>query len=167
MLLEEQWPTDFAPGHDGKPRYEDVAAYCQAKGVEISPASLCRWYKRRQAVRLLQDKAEIVKNTMHELTDQNASETQKAAVELITAQAFNAVLDGDLNPKQIGDLARAIKDCASVAIQADRYIRDRIAEKAKAADVAITDLAARKKLDPETLKTIREQVYGIFTEDKK
>ena len=99
---------------------------------------------------------------MEGLADQSASETQKAAVELITAQAIDLILaDDNLTPKQISELAKSFKDCAYVSINADKYIRSQI--KAKTAEAAAN---TKKKLsaagvDRKLIQSIIDEHLGV------
>jgi len=164
MVVDGQWPPDYDTDRAGKPRYEDLAAYCLQQGYTISESAIGRWAQPLLVLSMMKQKGTIVRNVMATLGDQTASETQKAAVELITAQAIEVILAQDtLTPKQISELAKTFKDCAYVSITADKYIHEQISAKAKAADQQITAIADKKKIDPETLKIIREQVYGIVS----
>jgi hypothetical protein len=163
MVVDGQWPEDFETDRVGKPRYEDLAAYCVQKGHNISESAIGRWAQPFVVLAMMKHKGVIVRNIMTTLDDQTPSETQKAVVELITAQAIELAISNDLTPKQISELAKTCKDCAYVSITADKYLQDRTAARAKAADERITEIAAKKKLDPETLRIIREQVYGIVS----
>ena len=164
MVVDGQWPPDFIADHEGKPHYEDLVAYCSHRGQPVSLSAIGRWAKNLLALAMMKQKGAIVRNVMATLGDQTASETQKAAVELITAQAIDVILSQDsLTPKQISELAKTFKDCAYVSITADKYIREQVSARAKAADKEITAIAGKKKIDPETLRVIREQVYGIVS----
>jgi len=68
---------------------------------------------------------------------------------------------GDLTA--ISMISGAIRDCTQVALKADQYIRSQIADRAKAADQKITEIVTKKQIDPDTLKMIREQIYGIVS----
>lgn len=162
MVVDGAWPDDFPLGKkDGKPRYEDVVNYCELKDHSVSKSAIGRWAKSLLTMELLRSRAEIVRNVMSDVAAERASETQKAAAEMITARVLELVCSEELTARQAKETAAAVRDCAGVAMKADAYIHAQQKAKAEAADKKITTLARKKKIDPETLKAIREQVYGI------
>jgi hypothetical protein len=167
MVVDSQWPDDYTPADDadaannGKPRYVDIVAYCLDKGWPVSLSSLGRWAKGLQAFERMRTAAGLAKQIMADVKDENASESHKAAAEIITAQIIDLAAKEDLSPKDIAMIASAVRANAETVMRADRYQRDRVADKAKQADAAIQTIAAKKKIDPETLKAIQEQIYGI------
>lgn len=167
MVVDNEWPKDWPYGPTaGKPRYEDVAMYAASKGHSVSTSAVGRWAKPLQVQARMKQASLIARQTMAGLDD-NASEQQKAAVEMISAITIELLTsrmadDKELDPKEIHFISRAMKDCTTVAINSDKYIREQINTKAKEADKTITDIAKSKQIDPETLKIIREQIYGII-----
>ena len=67
-----------------------------------------------------------------------------------------------LTSKQIKEIAAAMRDCTQVSINADKYIREQLAVKIRTAEQKINDIGTKKNIDPEVLKKIREEVYGII-----
>ncbi|MDD5720611.1 MAG: DUF3486 family protein [Candidatus Krumholzibacteria bacterium] len=164
MVVDALWPDDWLGARDGKPRYEDLVEYAACQGHSLSHSAVGRWAKGLLAIERMRANRQVVTAIMADLTDENAAAAQKAAAEMATALSLDFMLShDDLTAKQLQDVARAIRDCGAIAIQADRHRRGQVEAKAKAADDAITVIARRKKIDPETLKLIREQVYGITT----
>ncbi len=162
MLVDDFWPDDFVGVKDGKPKYDDLVAYCRQKGHTISESAMGRFGARMRTLATMKSAGVIVRDVMKDLNNENASATQKAVAEMITAQTIHFVANKDnLKAKEIKEVSQAMRDCAQISIKADTYIRDQLKVKAKAADKAITKIAGKKKIDPETLKAIREQVYGI------
>lgn len=134
MVVDAEWPADFGDHPAGKPRYEDVVAYCYQQGHPISASAVGRWAQPLVAMARMKQKGLIVSNVMQALADQNASETQKAAAELMTARCIDLIItDDQLTPKQIADISKAFKDCAYVSISSDKYVREQIVKKAEAA----------------------------------
>ena len=81
---------------------------------------------------------------------------------MITAVCIEFVSGSEtLDAKEIQKVAQAMRDCTAIAINSDKYIREQIKKKAADADKEITKIGKKTKLDPETLKMIREQIYGI------
>lgn len=162
MVVDAEWPADAGPvRRDGRPRYEDIVAYCTMQGYSVSSSAVGRWAKSLLTFELLRTRAELVRSIMSDVTAERASETQKAAAEMITARVLELVSSDTLTSRQAKEVASAVRDCTRVSLQADTYIREQLAAKAEKADKAIAKLAGRKKIDPETLKLIKEQIYGI------
>ena len=161
MLVDNEWPEDIKAYYKGVPRYEDLVAYCKWKGYTVSESAIGRFGMRMRTLARMKNAGVIVRDVMKDLTAEKASATQKAVAEIITAQIIEFASEEKLTAKEIQNIARAVKDCTQVSIDADKYIREQLTEKAKAADKAISKIAAKKKIDPETLRAIREQVYGI------
>jgi len=165
MVTDDKWPSDFKGTiSDGKPRYEDIASYCRQFGFDASKSAIGRWAKRLRMLARMRTAGAIARDVMSDLTAEKASATQKAAAEMITATIIDfASENDDMSSKQIKEIAQAVRDCTSVSINADKYIREQLTVKANKAAAEVTKLAKKKNIDPETLKAIREQIYGIVT----
>lgn len=162
MLVDNEWPEDIKAYYKGIPRYEDLVAYCKWKGYTVSESAVGRFGMRMRTLARMKSAGAIVRDVMKDLTAEKASATQKAVAEIITAQIIEFASKQNLTAKEIQNIARAVKDCTQVSISADKYIHEQLNKKVKAADKAISKIAAKKEIDPEALKAIREQVYGIF-----
>jgi len=173
MIVDNEWPADFPKraafgfkGEEseltGNPRYEDLVAYCQFKGHKISLSAIGRFGMRMRNFARMKNAGVIVRDVTKDLTAENASATQKAVAEIITAQIIEAAVEEKLTSKEIMNLARAVKDCTIVSINADKYIREQLTVKVKAAEQKINEIGTKKNIDPEVLKKIREEVYGII-----
>ncbi len=161
MAVDNVWPEDWLGKKDGKPTYDDMVLYCSTQDCVVSRSAIGRWAKRMQVYERMKTAGTIAREVMEGLSDENATQTQKAAAEIITAQIIELSVSENLNAKEIANVAKAAKDCTAVAMKADTYIRDRAKAKAEAAVKKITKIATKKKIDPEVLKQIREEVYGI------
>ena len=163
MIIDNEYPYDFSGQTDGKPKYEDLVEYCRQQGHKVSLSAIGRFGRRLRTMARLKDAGVITREVMSDLTDEKASQTQKAVAEMITAVVIEFVSDKDnFGAKEIKDIARAVKDCTAIAIKSDQYTREQAKKKAEEADRKITEIAGKKEIDPETLKAIREQVYGII-----
>lgn len=160
MIVDGQWPIE-RHGGAGKPTYDDVVQYCTTRGYAVSRSAVGRWAKGLLAFERMRSAAGIARKVMGDLTAEAATETQKAAAEIMTAQIIELISGEDLTAKEMHLVSKAISDCTNVAHKADQYIRSQVAQKAKAAEQQIEQIAAQKKLDPETLRQIKEQIYGI------
>jgi len=162
MVVDAVWPEGCNPvDSGGKPTYEDIVLYLASKELSVSRSAIGRWAKGLRVFERMRTAAGLAKQIMADVRDEDASAAQKAAAEIITAQIIDMASSEDLKPKDISMIAGAVRDCSNVAMAADKYRRQQIKSKAEAADKTITEIAKKKKLDPETLKIIREQVYGI------
>ena len=159
MIVDGAWPEGF-PG-EGKPRYEDMVEYCKRKNHKISRSAMGRFAVQMRVLARMRTSAEVVRGVMKDLTGENALQTQKAVAEIITAQLIEVSSEDNLKPKDLLCLAASVKDCTAVAFRAEQYqVKLQKQKAAKAAD-KISSIAKKKNIDPETLKMIREQIYGI------
>ena len=162
MIVDDVWPEGCPRTRRGKLRYEDMAEYLKSQGHPIHRASIGRFARRIQTQARMKDAGRTVREVMQNLDGEKASQNQKAAGELLTAVIIESLASGEEpTVEDIKHLAQATRDCAWVAMKADEYMRQRIAERVKEADRKIHAIGKKKRIDPETLKMIREQVYGI------
>lgn len=140
MIVDNEWPDDFPKARalgfggddkdiDGKPRYADLVTYCAHKGHAISESAIGRWAVRIRVLAKMKQAGVVVRDVMKDLTAENASATQKAVAEIITAQLIEAASEDNLSAKALRDLAKAVKDCTAVSISADKYVREQITKK--------------------------------------
>ena len=166
MIVDGDWPDDWPAEKlgetKGKPIYNDLVLYAGHKGHKISLSAVGRWAKPLHGYETLRIACESARVATKDMTAETASENQKAAAEMITAHMINLMTSEDsLTTKQAQEVSKAIKDCTAVALQSDQYIRQQLDAKAKTADATVTAIVKKKRIDPETLKLIREQIYGI------
>ena len=169
MIVDGEWPASFPLERrpEGNPRYEDLVVHCSSHGHNISVSAIGRWAMQIRTLARMKQAGVITRQVMADLDDGQASQSQKVVAEMITAVAIEFISDHDsLNAKELTDVAKAMKDCTVIAINSDKYVRarlDEIAAKAQEADKQISSIAAKKQIDPETLKFIKEQIYGIVS----
>lgn len=170
MVVDAEWPKDFPweksdiePALYGKtkPRYLDIVLYCAVRGQPVSLSAMGRWAKGLQAFERMRTAAGLAKQIMADVKDENVSVSQKAAAEIITAQVIDLASQEDLSPADMKRVANTIRDCAAVSIASDKYVREQLKAKTDAAVKNVTEIAKKKNIDPETLRIIREQIYGI------
>lgn len=173
MIVDNEWPDDFPKEKmvgfgdkekdlQGNPRYIDCVVYCKFKGHTVSESAVGRFGMRMRVLSRMKQSGLIVRDIMKDLTDENALKTQKAVAEVITAQLIETASEDNLTSKELMNLARAVKDCTAVAFKGEVYRQEQIEKKLKTADKEITKVASKKNIDPETLRIIREQIYGII-----
>ncbi len=163
MLIDGVWPEGFGPEDDwtGKPRYIDCVNYCTMKGHSISESAMGRYGKQIKAFTRMRNAGLIARDTMKGLDGENASQTQKAAAEMITAHLIDLVADSEnMDALSLKNVAKCARDCAAVSIAADKYQQEQIAKKAKDTAEAI-ETNYKQFIAPEILKKIKEQIYGI------
>jgi len=143
MIVDGVWPKDYPSpaNYSGKPRYEDIVTYCQLNGQLVSSSAVGRWAKQLLSLELLRTRAELVRPIMSDLTAEKATETHKAAAEMIAARVLELVCTDELNSRQAKEVAAAVRDCTNVSIKADKYISEQLTKKIK---VAVS--STRKKL---------------------
>ena len=167
MLIDGEWPDGLTPATGqpgGKPTYEDMARWLATQSHLTSVSAIGRWALRMRTLERMKQAGVITREVMADITSEKASATQKAVAEMITAATIEFISGRDgFDADEIRDVAKAMKDCTAIAINADKYIREQVKAKAEKAADKITELAGKKQIDPETLKLIREQIYGIVS----
>ncbi|KKK76119.1 hypothetical protein LCGC14_2866890, partial [marine sediment metagenome] len=101
MAVDNVWPHDWAGETDGKPTYDDMVLYCSTQGCVVSRSAIGRWAKRMQVYERMKTAGAIARDVMKGLSDENATQTQKAAAEIITAQIIEIASSEDMTAKDI------------------------------------------------------------------
>jgi hypothetical protein len=173
MLVDDEWPPDFpkqkafgfkgeAAELTGKPRYEDLVVYCKYKGHDISESAVGRFGVRMRLLARMKNAGVIVREVMADLNSEKASATQKAVAEMITAQTIQFVSDkDDLSSKEIMNVARAMKDCTQVSINADKYIREQLAKKVTAAAASTKKKLTKAGVNRKLIQEIIDEHLGV------
>jgi len=163
MVVDGVWPEDYPapPDYKGRPRYEDIVTYCGICGFNVSPSAVGRWAKQLLTFELLRTRSEIVRGVMKDVTAERASETQKAAAEMITARVLDLVCTDELSAKQAKDVASAVRDCANVSIKADTYIRDQLARKVSDAARSTKKKLTKAGVDRKLIQEIIDEHLGV------
>jgi len=164
MLVDNTWPDDYPHKKTGKPKYSDLEKYCMHKGYSVSKSAIGRFGVRMRTLAKMKEAGLIVRSVMEGLDSENASQTQKAVAELLTARMIElAAADKKMTAKQLREMSQAVRDCAGVSIKADQYRQQQLKQKAETAAKNIESIIDKKQISPETLKIIREQIYGILS----
>lgn len=164
MVVDHAWPSDYPgkdPEYNGNPRYEDIVAYCLHCGHKISLSAVGRWAKRLVVFERMKTAGAIARDVMTGLTDDQASKTQKAAAEIITAQIIELAASSEMSAKDIKSLATAVRDCTSVAMKADTYMRDQAKEKAKAVAASAGKKLKAAGVDRKKAQELIDDILGI------
>ncbi|MCE5184942.1 MAG: DUF3486 family protein [Planctomycetaceae bacterium] len=170
MVVDAEWPKDFPweksdinPEQYGKakPRYEDIALYCAFCGHKISRSAVGRWAKELQTYERMRLAAGIAKRAMAGVTKENASETQRAAAEMLTAHVIDLASRDELDPKEVLMLSASTNELGKLIMKSDKYIREQIAAKVKTASGEIKETLTAAGVAKVVQKRIDEVLMGI------
>lgn len=172
MIVDGIFPAGFEPVRPlnektgealpaGKPTYDDMCAYCAMQGFAISPSAMGRFGMQMRTLARMKTAGAIVRDVMKDLTAEKASETQKAVAEMITAQAIEFAASGDMNDKEIKNLAKAVRDCTAVSISADTYIRTQLSAKAQKVAASTATALKNSGVDRKKVQAIIDEILGI------
>jgi hypothetical protein len=143
----------------GSATYDEIKDFLDQKGFDISRSSIGRYGKRRFAqyreLRIIEDQSRTLVSGAGD-----SMVLEEAAAKLFAKMIIELQLSGKLNliknSKIIGEFAR---------LQASTVLRERVkneyAKKAQKAAANIETKLKKKSLDPETLRVIKEEIYGI------
>jgi hypothetical protein len=138
--------------------YDELVKRLLGDGIEIGKSSIARYGKnflsKLERVRLVREQAAaIVKEA-----GTDGMNLQEAASEMATHQIMEALLEMDVvTDEPLHKLASALANLQRSDVQRERFKGDF----AKKADKAVENIAKKKSLDPETMRMIREEIYGL------
>jgi len=148
---------------EGRKTYEQIVEWAADQGCRTSTSALSRYFKYVQALEKGKRVSQQVKAILDE-TDKNSPLELEEGVSKLGATVMMEVfqeamsadsIDIDRIGRPMGDFARL----QSSTVQREK-LKEAFSQKAKKA-VKNIEKQTKKKLDPETLKIIKEQVYGI------
>lgn len=147
--------------------YHALAALMREKGCEISHAAIHRYDQKVQrslaAIRASTEAARLIAEAAPDDLDSRSA----AVISLVQSHLFDAMLklaeaedvaDPAERLKLLGQAARSIADVSRASVSNKTFARA-MREKLDALEKTVTQRG--KHLDPETLRIIREEVYGI------
>jgi hypothetical protein len=142
---------------EGGTTYDDIQAWLSEQGYDISRSAIGRYgkdfFSQYQRLRMIEDKSKAL---VSEAGDGMVLE--EALSKIFAQKILETQLDESLDIKQ---LPRIISDFAK--LQASSVLRERMKADFKTKfDKAADKVAKKKNVDPETLRMIREEVYGII-----
>ena len=142
---------------EGGNTYDDIKTFLDEQGYDISRSAIGRYGKdfmsTYQRLKVVEDKSKALVSDAGD-----GMVLEEAASKLFAQMILEAQMDGTLD---ITKLPRIISDFAK--LQASTVLRERLKKEFKAKFDKATEKAAKKKnIDPETLRIIREEVYGII-----
>lgn len=153
---------------EGRATIEEILERVRAMGGQASRSSLGRYKKSaEEQMAKYREAQEVAKVWIARLEADPQGDVGRLLPEMLRAVAFQqlANMDGDeVDSKEIGVLARAIKDASSATkatVEAER-LRRKIRDAAAKVQAVETEVREGKRtLDADTLKRIREEIYGI------
>lgn len=147
----------------GFARYQDLAEWLAGEGYEISRSAIHRYghkFKfRLEAMKHVTEQSRIIAEHIGD----DANLVGDALTRLIQEKLFGIVVDlEDPGEMSLPALVRAIADLNRSSVTVKKYSAE-VREKLR---VKLSALEAENKqdgkLDPETLRRVREEIYGIF-----
>ena len=162
MGCDNEWPDDFTGPREGNPRYDDMLDYCRQKGYRVSASAVGRFGMRMRTLSRMKTAGLITREVMADLTDEKASQNQKAVAEMITATMIEFVADNEaFNAKEIRDIAKAVKDCTAVSISSDKYVREQLTRKLQKADASTKTKLTEAGVERKLIQEIIDEHLGV------
>lgn len=154
---------------EGRATIADIVALIREMGGQASMSGVHRYKQSVEAQMEHYRQAQALAKTWAEQLPENGDVSQltRQILSVMAFRAANDLSDGEsIEGREVGFLARAMKDIASATktdIEARAKIREAAAHEAAAKVEAVeTEVrGGRMKLDADTLKRIREEIYGI------
>lgn len=143
--------------------YDEIVGWVQAQGQEVSRSALSRYFKNVQALEKVKLMTQQVKAIIDE-TGQSPLELEEGASKLgavIMMEVFQEALRGEdkVDVKHIGRLMGDFAKLQNASVARERLKMDFKKKAAKA--VESIEKKTKKSLDAETLRVIKEEIYGI------
>ena len=144
--------------------YDEIVAWVADQGHSISRSALSRYFKYVQALEKVKLVSQQVKAIIDEAGTESPLELEEGTSKLgavVMMEVFQeAMKDDAVDVKHIGRLMGDFAKLQRASVARERLKMD-FAKKAKKAVDAIESKTRKKSLDPETLRIIREEIYGI------
>jgi len=146
---------------EGRKTYEEIAEWVKGQGHQTSTSGIYRYAKHFFALEKVRFVGEQAK-TIIEAAGQDPLKIEEATSKLgavVMMEVLQEAMQGDrIDVKHIG---RLIGDFAR--LQKSSVDRERLKKSVmENIEQATEKVARKKKLDPETLRIIREEVYGLI-----
>lgn len=148
--------------------YLALVEWLQEQGYEISKSSLHRYGQRFEdkvaALRVATQQAQ----EMRVLLKDDEAAVSEMSLQMVQGLLFNLMIDRgeDLEPQEMTAIARAITEASRGTMAVKKYqekLHQQLAAKFAELEKESQDNGlAGGKLDPETLKYIRESIYGLI-----
>ena len=164
-------PADIKAELDGRliqnsfSDYRGLADWLSTKGFCISKDSVYRYgSKFQERCEMLKISTESARDMKAVLGDDDAT-VAEMSLQLAQGLLFKLMMERgeQLSPKEIGMITRALSDSTRSSVAVKRYqeeLKKQIEAKLKALEAENHPLSM--SVDPQTLKRVREEVYGLF-----
>jgi hypothetical protein len=145
---------------------DELVAMIAAHGGAVSRSAVGRYAKDyTESLARYREAQEVAGRWVEQFRAAPDSDVGRLLAEMLKTLAFSSLAErSSADARDIGLLARAIRDLASVdqvKARVEAEVTARAQERAAAAVAAIEGEAERRRISPEALAAIREQVYGI------
>ncbi|MCC7082174.1 MAG: DUF3486 family protein [Burkholderiales bacterium] len=150
--------------------YEALAEWLQSQGYEIKKSAVHEWGQdfkdRLSAIRMVTQQARAIVEA--EPDDDNA--LSDALIRLTQERAFKVLMEANIDPSKVNfaALTRNIAQLTRASVTAKKHaaeVREKIAAKfaAMESEAKAGGKEKRAGFDLETLKRVREEIYGIVS----
>lgn len=147
--------------------YAGLAQWLKEQGFEISKSSVHRFgsgfEERLRALKVATDQAKAIATA----SEDDAGAMNEALIRLVQTKTFELLVDLDVDDKNLAKVGVMVAKLARAAVSQKKWGKEIEAEVRKRAldDAAkAVDSIGKKKgslVDPETLRVIKEEIYGI------
>ena len=145
--------------------YEEITAWVLEQGFKCSPAALSRYYKYVQTLENVKIASQQVKAILDETAKDSPLELEEGVSKLGAVIMMEVLQEAKRSEGKVdvAHIGRLLGDFAR--LQNASVARERLkADLRKKAEKVVENIEknTKKQLDPETLKMIREEIYGLF-----
>ncbi len=143
--------------------YEALEAELKGRGFDIGKSSLHRYgsefEKRLGAIRMASEQARVIVGASPD--DEGA--VSEALMRLVQEKLFSLLVESDNEDINLPKIARAVADLGRTTISQKKWqadVRDKVAAKFRDME-AQAQTGKKAGFDIETLRRVREEIYGI------
>lgn len=145
--------------------YNALADALKAKGYKISKSSLHRYGSDfEESLQAIKMSTEMAKAVVDACPD-DVNNMGEALTRLVQQKAFKVLTEMKVNPEKIklADIGHMVATVNRTSISQKKYaaeVRAKIENKLKKMETEAK--AGKSKFDPDTLKMVREEIYGLI-----
>ena len=142
-----------------KKDFKTIASILRSEGYDISKSAIHRAYRDyKEFAKKYNEWWDKIEAVVKMTQDKPTSFMLSAVVSVLTQHVMDFVKDIDfMEFEDPNDLIRAVKDLTQMAKSLEEYIGERL----KRAVEKIEEEGRKKGIDPEFLRRIKEEIYGI------
>lgn len=156
MLMHEERRDDGSPY-----RYADIVDFAAAHGLTLSDTSLGRHRSDHLQPSVMATlEAQRAMDALSTATGRKLS-LHSAVANVIATKALRLLDDADLSAVSIDKVLRVAMRAAEVSLKIEKAEVSLSVEKVREVDAKLTEQAREKNLDPEVLRAIRRDLYGL------